>query len=64
MGAMDPILPEFDIREWRQQPWPTRYRMACQDWVVRGYGSPLPFHDGEAIAGAPALAGRRLGLPI
>lgn len=44
MGAMDPILPEFDIREWRTQPWPTRYRMACQDWVVRGYGSPLPVY--------------------
>ncbi|MCB9656686.1 MAG: DUF3556 domain-containing protein [Sandaracinaceae bacterium] len=41
---MDPILPEFDIREWRQKPWPTRYRMACQDWVVRGYGSPLPVY--------------------
>ena len=44
MGAADPILPEFDIAHWRAQPWPTRLRMACQDWVVRGYGSPLPVY--------------------
>ncbi len=41
---MDPILPKFDIREWRKQPWPTRLRMACQDWVLQGYGSPLPVY--------------------
>ena len=44
MGAMDPILPEFDIDEWETKPWPERLRMACQDWVTQGYGTPAPIY--------------------
>lgn len=44
MGALDPILPDFDIKEWEKQPWPVRLRMACQDWVTQGYGTPLPVY--------------------
>ena len=44
MGAMDPILPDFDIEEWKKKPWPERLKMACQDWVTRGYGTPMPVY--------------------
>ena len=44
MGAMDPILPGFDIEEWKKKPWPERLKMACQDWVTRGYGTPMPVY--------------------
>lgn len=44
MGALDPILPDFDIKDWEKKPWPDRLRMACQDWVTRGYGTPMPVY--------------------
>ena len=44
MSALDPILPDFDIKEWEKKPWPDRLRMACQDWVTQGYGTPLPVY--------------------
>jgi len=44
MGVMDPILPDFDIEEWEKKPWPLRLKMACQDWVTQGYGTPLPVY--------------------
>ena len=36
-----PILPEYDIRDWRQRPFPERLRMVCGAWAKQGYGSPL-----------------------
>jgi len=44
MGAFDPILPDFDLEEWEKKPWAGRLRMACQDWVLHGWGSPLAIH--------------------
>lgn len=41
MGAMDPILPEYDVDTWTNASWSERTKMACQDWVVRGFGNPF-----------------------
>lgn len=41
MAAMDPILPGYDIETWNRASWAERTKMACQDWVVRGYGNPF-----------------------
>jgi hypothetical protein len=41
MGVLTPDLPDFDLAEWRAQPWQKRLAMACQDWGVKGFGSPL-----------------------
>ncbi|MGB5809363.1 MAG: DUF3556 domain-containing protein, partial [Polyangiales bacterium] len=44
MDFLKPILPDFDIEEWEKKPWPERLKMACQDWVVQGYGTPTPVY--------------------
>ena len=36
----DPILPPFDIADWRKRPFHERLRMACEAWSVQGYGTP------------------------
>ncbi len=41
MGAMDPILPEYDIETWKRASWSERTKMACADWVLRGFGNPF-----------------------
>ncbi|MDH3484388.1 MAG: DUF3556 domain-containing protein [Myxococcales bacterium] len=41
---LKPILPDFDIKEWEKKPWPERLKMACQDWVIQGYGTPMPVY--------------------
>lgn len=41
MAAMDPILPDYDIHTWKSASWAERTKMACQDWVLHGYGNPF-----------------------
>lgn len=37
---LDPILPEYDLAEWRRQPFDERLKMVCQSWALQGYGTP------------------------
>jgi len=39
-----PILPPYDIEEWRRKPFPERMRMVCQSWALQGYGTPWPIY--------------------
>jgi hypothetical protein len=39
-----PILPPYDIDEWRNKPFPERLKMVCQSWAVQGYGTPWPIY--------------------
>lgn len=41
MGAMDPILPAYSAETYQKASWSERTKMACQDWVVRGFGNPF-----------------------
>ncbi|MEQ1567729.1 MAG: DUF3556 domain-containing protein [Myxococcota bacterium] len=36
-----PRVPEYDIAEWRRQPFPDRVRAVCRAWALQGYGSPI-----------------------
>lgn len=44
MGAMDPRLPDYDAETFRNARWPEQIKMACQDWVVNGFGNPFPVY--------------------
>ena len=37
---LKPTLPDYDIAEWRRQPFPERLRQVCGAWAMQGYGSP------------------------
>ncbi len=39
-----PILPPYDISEWRAKPFPERMKMVCQSWALQGYGTPWPIY--------------------
>lgn len=39
-----PILPPYDIDEWRKKPFPQRMKMVCQSWALQGYGTPWPIY--------------------
>lgn len=40
MGLMTPKQPEFEISEWRRQPYLERVRMMCEAWAMQGFGAP------------------------
>lgn len=35
-----PVMPPFDLKEWREKPFHQRLKMLCQSWAMQGYGSP------------------------
>lgn len=37
---LKPLLPAYDVAEWRRLPFPERLRMVCLAWADQGYGSP------------------------
>ncbi|MEM7434519.1 MAG: DUF3556 domain-containing protein [Myxococcota bacterium] len=41
---LSPKLPDYDIAEWRQKPFPERTKMVCQAWALQGYGTPWPIY--------------------
>ncbi|MEM7135332.1 MAG: DUF3556 domain-containing protein [Myxococcota bacterium] len=41
---LSPKLPDYDIGEWRQKPFPERTKMVCQAWALQGYGTPWPIY--------------------
>jgi hypothetical protein len=41
MKLLEPTLPDFDLATYRSKPYPERLKMACQSWVLQGYGTPL-----------------------
>ena len=40
MGLTKPDQPDFDIDEWRAQPYTERLRMMCVTWCTQGFGAP------------------------
>ena len=40
MGLTKPDQPEFDLDEWRAQPYFERLRMMCVTWATQGFGAP------------------------
>jgi hypothetical protein len=41
---LKPILPAYDIADWKRRPFPERLRMVCQAWAEQGYGSPASIY--------------------
>ncbi len=37
---LKPILPPYDIGEWRQMPYAEKLKLVCQSWAMQGYGTP------------------------
>ncbi len=44
MALLNPILPPYDIGEWKKKPFPERVKMVCQSWALQGYGTPSPIY--------------------
>ncbi|MFM7068002.1 MAG: DUF3556 domain-containing protein, partial [Actinomycetes bacterium] len=40
MGLIRPDQPEFDLDEWRAQPYFERLRWMCVTWCTQGFGAP------------------------
>lgn len=40
MGLLKPDQPEFDLDEWRRQPYAERLRLMCVTWCTQGFGAP------------------------
>lgn len=40
MGLTKPDEPDFDVDEWRKQPYPERLRLMCVTWCTQGFGAP------------------------
>ena len=38
---LKPILPDYDIPQWRALPFPDRLAAVCRSWAIQGYGTPL-----------------------
>jgi hypothetical protein len=41
---LKPILPAYEIADWKRRPFPERLRMVCQAWAEQGYGSPASIY--------------------
>lgn len=39
-ALLAPLLPEYDIDEWRKKPFVERLKLVCASWALQGYGSP------------------------
>jgi hypothetical protein len=44
MALLNPILPPYDIAEWKKKPFAERVKMVCQSWALQGYGTPSPIY--------------------
>ena len=40
MALIKPDEPDFDVEEWRSQPYPERLRQMCVTWSTQGFGAP------------------------
>ena len=40
MGLTKPDQPDFDVDEWRAQPYAERLRLMCVTWCTQGFGAP------------------------
>ncbi len=36
-----PVMPPYDLEEWKKKPFHARLKMLCGSWALQGYGSPV-----------------------
>jgi len=44
MALPKPLLPPYDLREWRKESPSRRLQMVCQAWATQGYGTPAAIY--------------------
>lgn len=54
---LKPVLPPFDLDEWRRAPFHARLKMMCGSWALQGYGSPPAVYTFYVLKIALLVAG-------
>lgn len=44
MPSLAPKMPDFDLNEWSEKPYPERLRLMCRAWALDGFGVPAPIY--------------------